>query len=124
MHLVDFMWSLFVIFFMVVYFLMLFRVIMDIFRDSSLSGVAKAIWLIAILVLPLITMFIYIVTRGAGMAKRDYEHVQAVQEAQNSYIRDVAGSTPADQIERAHGLLASGAITQAEFDALKAKALA
>jgi len=124
MHLVDFMWSLFVLFFMIVYFLMLFRVIMDVFRDSSLSGGAKAVWLICMLVFPLVTMFVYIVTRGAGMAHRDYDQAKAIQEAQNSYIRDVAGSTPADQIERAHGLLTSGAISQAEFDALKAKALA
>ena len=123
MHLVDFLWSLFVIFFMVVYFLMIFRVVIDIFRDSSTSGGVKAMWLIFILVVPLVAMLVYIVTRGAGMAQRDHAQARAVQEAQDSYIRDVAGATPTDQIERAHKLLASGAINQAEFDTLKAKAL-
>jgi len=124
MHLVDFLWTLLVIFFMVIYFLMIFRVVIDIFRDSSTSGGVKALWLLFILIVPLVAMLIYIVTKGPDMARRDHADARAIKDAQDSYIRDVAGSTPADQIERAQALLASGAITQAEFDALKAKALA
>ena len=126
MHLVDFLWTLFVIYFMVIYFIMLFRIIVDIFRDSSLSGVAKALWFIAILVVPLITLLAYVIVRGQGMAERDVKQVSQLQDAQEQYIRHVAGGgdNAASQIAKAHELLTSGAISQQEFDALKAKALA
>ena len=119
-------WSLIVIFFMVIFFIMLFRVVIDLFRDHELSGWAKAGWLILLFVFPLIGLLIYVIARGKGMAERDMKTVQEVQTAQDQYIRDVAGAgtDPAAQIAKAHDLLTSGAITQAEFDTLKAKALA
>jgi hypothetical protein len=121
----DFLWSLFVIYFMIIYFIMLFRVIFDVFRDSTLSGWAKAGWLIFILIIPLIALIVYVITRGAGMAERDSKDVSAAMEAQDDYIRQVAGTgeSPSEQIARAHQLLSSGAISQQEFDAIKAKAL-
>ena len=129
MTLTDFLWSLLVVFFMVIYFMMLFRVIVDIFRSHDLGGLAKALWFIALLVFPLFALLIYVIVRGHGMAERDVAQVAALQKAQEQYIRDAAGqpaggSGAADQIEKAHTLLTSGAITQAEFDAIKAKALA
>ena len=125
MSLGDFLWSLFVIYFMVIYFIMLFRVIFDVFRDATLSGVAKAGWLIFILIVPLIALLAYVITRGAGMADRDRKDVSSRQEAQDDYIRQVAGTgdNATEQVARAHELLNSGAISQQEFDALKAKAL-
>jgi hypothetical protein len=104
---------------------MLFRVIFDVFRDSTLSGVAKAGWLIFILFIPLIALIVYVIARGAGMAERDRKDVSSYQEAQDDYIRKVAGTgdNATEQIARAHELLSSGAISQQEFDALKAKAL-
>jgi hypothetical protein len=121
----EFLWSLFVIYFMIIYFIMLFRVIFDVFRDSSLSGVAKAGWLIFILIVPLIALIVYVIVRGPSMAERDRKDVSAAQEAQDEYIRQVAGSgeSATEQIARAHQLLTSGAISQQEFDAIKAKAL-
>ena len=125
MSLGDFLWSLFVIYFMVIYFIMLFRVIFDVFRDATLSGVAKAGWLIFILIVPLIALLAYVITRGAGMADRDRKDVSSAREAQDDYIRQVAGTgdNATEQVARAHELLNSGAISQQEFDALKAKAL-
>lgn len=125
MHLGDLLWSLLVIFFMVIYFLIIFRVIVDIFRDHGMSGWAKAGWLIALLIFPLITVLIYVIARGSGMAQRDAAQIQGMQQAQDEYIRTVAtsGDSAADQIAKAHDLLAKGAITQEEFDGLKAKAL-
>ena len=70
MDLGDFMWSLFVIFFMVIYFMILFSIIGDLFRSHDLNGVSKAIWVLAILFLPLISMLIYLIVRGDGMAER------------------------------------------------------
>jgi hypothetical protein len=121
----EFLWSLFVIYFMVIYFIMLFRVIFDVFRDNTLTGVAKAGWLIFILIVPLIALIAYVITRGAGMAERDMKEASSRREAQDDYIRQVAGTgdNPTEQIARAHELLSTGAISQQEFDALKAKAL-
>jgi type VI protein secretion system component VasK len=121
----DFLWSLFVIYFMIIYFIMLFRVIFDVFRDSTLSGVAKAGWLIFILFVPLVALIVYVIARGRSMAERDMKAFSSQQEAQDEYIRKVAGTgdSATEQIARAHELLSSGAISQQEFDALKAKAL-
>ena len=127
MHLSDFMWSLLVIFFMVIYFMILFRIIFDVFRRDDISGWGKAGWLIALLVVPLLTMLIYVIVEGKSMTDRDISQVKQMQAQQADYIRSVTsggGSSAADQIAKAQDLLTSGAITQAEFDSIKAKALA
>ncbi len=128
MHLSDLLWTTLVIFFMVIYFMMLFRVIVDIFRSKDLGGFAKALWFIALLIFPLLSLLVYVIARGQGMAERDVAQINEMQQAQAEYIRKVAtdsgGAGSADQIAKAHDLLTKGAITQAEFDAIKAKALA
>lgn len=125
MNLVDWLWTLLVFFFMVMYFIILFRIIIDIFRSDDLSGWAKAGWLIFLFVLTLLAALIYVIARGKGMAERDAAQYKQVEAAQADYIRSVAGSTdPTEQIKNAHDLLTSGAISQEEFDAIKAKALA
>jgi Phospholipase_D-nuclease N-terminal len=124
MTLVDWLWWLLAFFFFVIYFMMLFRIIMDVFRTDD-SGWVKAAWLIALLFLPLLTMLIYVIARGKDMANRDVQQYKAMQEQQADYIRSVSGSTDsAAQIKQAHDLLTSGAISQEEYDAIKAKALA
>lgn len=122
----DFLWSLLVFFFMVVYFMMLFRVIFDVFRSKDMGGGMKAFWLIFLLIIPVLSMLIYVIARGKGMAQRDIDQVAEMQEQQAEYIKSVAGKadSPADQIAQAHKLLESGAISQTEFDQLKQKALA
>lgn len=125
MTLTDFLWWTLAVFFMVIYFMMLFRIIVDIFRSSDMGGWAKAGWLILLLFFPLLAMLIYVIARGKGMAERDMGQYQQVRSEQDQYIRSVAQSAdPSAQIKQAHGLLQSGALTQAEFDSLKAKALA
>jgi ABC-type multidrug transport system fused ATPase/permease subunit len=125
---VDILWWTFGILVMVAYFFVLFRIIMDIFRDRELGGFAKAIWLIALIFLPLITALIYVIARGKGMAQRDIEAMEEYRAAQVEYtqglMKDAAKpATPADQIAQAKALLESGAISEEEFDKLKAKAL-
>ncbi|WP_324502613.1 SHOCT domain-containing protein [Nocardioides sp.] len=123
--LADWLWWLLAVFFMVIYFMMLFRIIIDIFRNHDSSGWAKAGWLILLLFIPLITMLIYVIANGKGMAQRDAAQYQAMKQSQDDYIRSVAApADPSAQISQAHALLEKGAITQQEFDALKAKALA
>ena len=127
MHLSDLLWSLLVIFFMVIYFIILFRIIFDVFRRDDISGWGKAGWLILLLVIPLISMLIYVIVEGKSMTDRDMAQMKAIQAQQADYIRNVAssgGGGAADQIAKAQELLTSGAITQAEFDSIKAKALA
>lgn len=100
-------------------------IIMDIFRDHALNGWAKAGWVILIIVLPLVGALIYLIARGGSIADRESRRMMEAQRAQADYVRSVAGSTsPATEIERAQALRDAGTITEAEFDALKTKALA
>ena len=120
----EFLTSLIVIFFMICYFMLLFNVIIDLFRNHEMNGGIKALWIILLLIIPLISLLIYVIVYGRGMAQRGAKAAQQAQEAQAEYVRGIAGTNPAEQIAKAQELLAAGTITQAEFDALKAKALA
>jgi hypothetical protein len=102
-----------------------FRCVFDMFSDSTLSGWGKAGWAVLLIFLPWLGVLIYLIARGRSMTERQVNAAREQQKAQEQYIQQVAGSSsPADQIASAKGLLDSGAITQTEFDALKAKALA
>jgi Short C-terminal domain/Phospholipase_D-nuclease N-terminal len=124
----DFFWLLIWSFFFVFYLMILFHIIADLFRDKELSGWWKALWVVALIIFPFLTSLIYLIARGRGMAERQSVDMQRAQAANEAYIRQVAGngsgSNPTDQIARAKNLLDSGAITPAEFDRLKASALA
>ena len=108
----------------VAYLLVLFQIVVDLFRDPDLGGGSKAIWIIALVFVPLFTALLYVITRGRGMAERQRGAVQKARAETDAYVREVAGSTPADQIARAKGLLDAGTISPDEFARLKAKALA
>ena len=121
----DFFWLLIWSFFFVFYLMILFQILGDLFRDKDLSGWWKAVWVIALIVFPFLTALIYLIARGKGMAERQAGDVREAQAATDSYIQQVASQgNPADQIAKAKGLLDDGTITQAEFDRLKASALA
>lgn len=119
------LWSLW-FFFLFAFLMLLFRIFGDIFGDKSIGGGAKTLWTVLIIFLPLLGCLVYLIARGKGMAEREMEKVQAAQAAQADYIRSVSGggASAAEQVASAKQLLDSGAISQAEFDALKAKALA
>ena len=121
----DFFWLLIASFIFVFYLMILFQIIGDLFRDKDLSGWWKALWVIALIIFPFLTALIYLVARGRGMAERQAGEMRRAQAATDSYIQEVAGrSNPAEQIATAKNLLDEGTITQAEFDRLKAAALA
>lgn len=121
----GFLWLMIWAFFFIMYLMILFQIILDVFRDKSMNGWVKAIWLIALLFVPLITALIYVIARGKGMTEREMAAAQQSKAATEDYIRSVSGATdPAAQIANAKALLDAGTITQAEFDQIKAKALA
>ena len=111
-------------FLIIIYLVILFQIIGDLFRDHELSGWWKALWIIALVVAPFLTALIYLIARGKGMAERQIKAIKEQQTATETYIRDVASKSPADHISDAKALLDAGTITPDEFNALKAKALA
>jgi hypothetical protein len=123
----SFLLALFEFFLFFAWFMCLFWVFGDIFRSTDLGGGGKTIWVIFVILVPWLGILVYLLARGGGMQQRQLEQAKAMQAAQADYIQSVAKSSPAsatDQIASAKSLLDSGAITQAEFDALKSKALA
>jgi uncharacterized membrane protein YcjF (UPF0283 family) len=120
----DVFWTMLVFFAWVIWIFILIRVFADLFRRRDTSGWVKAAWIVFVIVLPFLGVLIYLIAHGKDMAHRDVEQAQARQAQMDDYVKSVAGeSGPAGEIAKAKSLLDSGAITQAEFDALKAKAL-
>ena len=122
----SFLLAMFEFFLFFAWFMCLFWVLGDIFRSKDLGGGGKTLWVIFVILIPWLGILVYLIARGKGMQERQLEQARDMQAAQTEYIKSVAGSgsSAADQIASAKSLLDSGAITQAEFDALKAKALA
>ena len=118
-------WSMLIFFAFIAWFWLLFAVLADIFRRHDTSGWVKVLWIIFVIVVPFLGVFIYMIAEHDGMTERSIKQQQAAQEQTDQYVRSVAGDAgPADQIAKAKQLLDSGAITQAEFDQMKQKALA
>ena len=119
----DILWTMMIFFLFVIWIWILITVFVDIFRRRDTSGFAKALWIIFVILTPYLGVLIYLIVNHDGMAERNVKQIQAQQAATDDYIRTVSGGSAAE-IEKAKGLLDSGAITQAEFDTLKQKALA
>ena len=125
----DVIWTFFWIFAFVAYLMILFSIIGDLFRDHKLNGWWKALWIIFLIFAPYLTALVYIIARGRGMSERQGAAYQQARRAQDEYIKQVAGSagdsrSAADHIADAKALLDNGTINEAEFNQLKAKALA
>ncbi len=121
----DVMWSMFIFFAWVIWIWFLITILADVFRRHDIGGGTKALWVIFLIFVPFLAALIYLITQGQKMAERNMQQAQAAQSQTDAYIRSVASQNdPTEQIARGKQLLDSGAITQQEFDALKAKALA
>jgi len=121
----DVMWTMLVFFLWILWFWLLFTVWFDVFRRDDISGWGKAGWLIFTVVLPFLGVFVYLIVENDGMTKRNLERSRAERTRFDDYVRATAGrADAATQIEKAKGLLDSGAITQHEFDVIKQRALA
>jgi hypothetical protein len=121
----DVLWTLLIFFLWVMWFWLLIVIIGDVFRRRDIGGGKKTIWLIFILFVPFIGVLAYVLANSDGMAERNLERSRSQRAQMDEYVRETAGSGgAAGEIDKAKQLLDSGAITQAEFDAIKAKALA
>ena len=122
----DVLWSILIFMAFILWIWLAITCFMDIFRRRDTGGFAKALWIIFIIVLPYLGVLVYLIANHTGMAERQAQDVQESQQAFDERVREAAasgGGGPASEIEKARGLLESGAINQEEFDRLKAKAL-
>lgn len=120
-------WTAMWVFLWILWIVLLFRVIADVFRDDSLSGWAKAGWLVFAIVLPFLGVFVYVIARGKGMGNREIRHARAQQQELDSYIRETAGTTgpptEAEQLSKLSEIRAKGDISDDEFRRAKEKIL-
>jgi len=123
--LLDFLWTMVEIFLFILWIWLAIMVFVDIFRSHDMGGLAKAIWVLFVIILPFLGVFIYLIARGGGMHDRAAQQSAREQKAFDSYIKETAGSSgSADELAKLADLKAKGVITDAEFDAQKAKLLA
>jgi hypothetical protein len=123
--LLDVFWTMLEFFLFFIWIWLLIIVFGDIFRSRDMGGFAKALWTIFVIVIPLLGVLVYLIARGGSMHERAVERAQQQDQAFQSYVQQAAGSTnAADEVAKLAELKASGAITEEEFQAAKAKALA
>lgn len=119
----DLIWTTIWVFFLVMFIWLFIAIVSDLFRDHELSGVAKAAWVVALVIFPLVGALVYLIVRGGGMAHRQQVQVQAAQRQFDDYVRQTAstGTGPVSDLDRLAGLRASGAITEDEYATMKAR---
>ena len=119
-------WTMLILFLWFAWIMLVFRVIMDVFRNDEMGGVSKALWLLFVIVVPWLVVLIYLVVNGGDMAKRNMRDQQAAQDDFAAYVRNAAGTSAssADELAKLAGLRDSGVITDEEFAAQKSKLLA
>jgi predicted PurR-regulated permease PerM len=123
--LLEIFWTILVFFAFVVWLMILFTVLGDIFRRHDTTGATKVLWIVLIIVLPYLGTFIYLVTQHNGITERAQQQQKAAQTQFDNYVQSVAAKTdPTEKIAKAHELLERGALNQAEFDQIKRQALA
>lgn len=124
MQFTDFLWTFLFAFLLIAYIMIFFLIITDLFRDHTIGGGAKALWVIFLILLPFLAALIYLIARGNGMAQRQQAAMAAAKKETDDYIKQVAGTSTADELAKAQALKDSGAITAAEFATLKKNILA
>jgi hypothetical protein len=120
----DLIWTTIWVFFLIMFIWLFIAIVSDLFRDGDLSGWAKAVWVLGLIVFPLLGSLAYLIVRGQGMAERSAAHHRVAQEQLDSYIRTTAASSgtgPVDDMARLADLRNSGVISDAEFETMKAR---
>ena len=123
MPLLDLFWTILIIFVFVAWIWVLISVVIDVFRND-ISGWSKALWVLFIVFLPILGVLAYLIVHGSDMSQRQMDRATEAQEAQDEYIRDVAGSTQADELAKLASLRDQGVLSADEYQAQKAKLLA
>ena len=123
MPLLDIFWSIFVFFLMVAWIWAVIGVISDVFRSPDIGGLSKGIWVLFIIVIPWLGVLSYLIIRGKSMQERNMQAVADAGDRQRAYIQSVAGTSTADELSKLAGLKEKGVITDAEFEAQKARLL-
>jgi len=117
-------WSMLFFFVFIMWLMLLFRVFADIFRSDDLSGFAKVLWIIFVIIVPFLGVFVYVIARGSSMAQHQMDRMQGQQQQFDSYVRETAGSSSsADELSKLAQLHTQGILTDAEFATQKAKLL-
>ncbi|MFK0045677.1 SHOCT domain-containing protein [Streptomyces sp. NPDC090741] len=122
--LLNMFWTMMLIFIWVLWFMLLFRIIGDIFRDDDLSGWAKTGWMIFVIIVPFLGVFVYVIARGRGMGERELRRAQRNEEEFRSYVQSAAGPSQSEELAKLADLRDRGDISAAEFEQAKAKVLA
>jgi len=117
-------WSILWFFLFMAWLMLLFTIFGDIIRAQSMSGWAKALWTIAIIVLPFLGVFMYLIVNGSDMNDRAARQMQEANDATEAYIRDVAGSSSTDELAKLADLHSTGKLSDSEYAAAKAKIIA
>ena len=122
----DLIWTMVIFFLWILWFWLLITIFADIFRRHDISGAKKTLWIVFTILVPFLGVFVYLITQNVGMTERQLERTRAQREQFDDYVRQTAASSggAAAEIEKAKQLLDSGAITQAEYETMKQKALA
>ena len=120
----DVLWSMIIFFFWVIWIWIVITILIDIFRRDDIGGWTKAAWVVFVVILPWLGVLVYLIVEHDGMRERSLKQTQAQKQAFDEYVRDTAGGGSAAEIAHAKELLDSGTITQEEFEAIKARALA
>jgi hypothetical protein len=123
----DLIWTSIWVFFLIMFIWLFIAIVSDLFRDHEESGVAKAVWVVCLILFPLVGSLVYLIVRGQGMAARSAAQANRDQERFDSYIRQTAatsGTTSVDDLTRLGELRSSGTITDAEFESMKARIVA
>jgi hypothetical protein len=123
MPLLNIFWSIFMFFLFIAWIWVLVGIVSDVFRSDDLSGIAKALWVLGIIVVPWLGVLAYIVLRGEGMAERNAKAAAEVEKMRRAYIHDAMGSSIAEEISKLAELKEKGVITDAELQAQKVKLL-
>lgn len=122
--LLGILWTMLVVFLWVAWIILVFRVIVDVFRSRDMGGVAKALWAVGIVLIPWLGVLVYLIARGSGMAERDAKEVAQAEQAAREYVRSVAGSAGvADELTKLAALRDGGVISAGEFEQQKTKLL-
>jgi hypothetical protein len=125
MPVLDVLWSMFIFFLFIAWIWVLVAVVADIFRSHDLSGWAKGLWVLFVIVVPWLGVLAYLIARGDSMTQRHVDDAYAMDQAQRAYIKDASGGTStADELSKLAGLRDSGEISAEEYASLKAKVMA